>query len=149
MHSIPVIHIQSGDVDGKDIGEFEQALLDPATAVLEAAAAAAILTAEEGTTHAARYTVVVMGGVRHNSVLHGLGMALSFALACLQKTTNLMRWYQSIDECPQLSHLCVKNPEGRLKPHSGQMVWPLLSTIISISLVHNVKSNFLSVVSNR
>ena len=53
----------SGDVDGEDIGEFEQALLDPATAMLEAVAAVAVLTAEEGAAHAARYAVVVRGGI--------------------------------------------------------------------------------------
>ena len=42
---------------------IEQALLDPATAVLEAAAAMAVLTAEEGEAHAARYAVVVRGGI--------------------------------------------------------------------------------------
>ena len=53
----------SGDVDGEDVSEFEQALLDPATTVLEAATAVAVLTAEEGAAHAARYAVVVRGGV--------------------------------------------------------------------------------------
>ena len=55
-------HCISGDVDGEDIGEFEQALLDPATAVFEAAAAVAVLTAEEGAAYATRYAVVVRGG---------------------------------------------------------------------------------------
>jgi len=56
-------HRICGDVDGEDISEFKQALLDPATAVFEAAAAVAILTAEEGAAYAARYTVVVRGGI--------------------------------------------------------------------------------------
>ena len=43
----------SGDVDGEDVSEFEQALLDPATTVLKAAAAVAVLTAEEGAAYAA------------------------------------------------------------------------------------------------
>jgi len=53
----------SGDVDGEDVSKFEQALLDPATAMFEAVAAVAVLTAEEGAAHAARYAVVVRGGV--------------------------------------------------------------------------------------
>ena len=56
-------HCISGDVDGEDVSEFEQALLDSATAVLKVAAAVAVLTAEEGAAHAARYAVVVRGGV--------------------------------------------------------------------------------------
>jgi len=50
-------------VDGEDAGEFEQTLLDPAAAVFKAVAAVTVLTAKEGATYAARYAVVVRGGV--------------------------------------------------------------------------------------
>jgi hypothetical protein len=52
-----------GDVDREDSGQFKQALLNPTASVFKTAAAVAVFTAEKSAPHAARYTMVIRGGI--------------------------------------------------------------------------------------
>jgi hypothetical protein len=61
-------------LDGEDLRQCQQALLDPAPAMLEGATGVSILAAQEGATDTARDTVVVGGASRLISDFRGLGM---------------------------------------------------------------------------
>ena len=72
---------EAADLDGKDLAQLQQAVLDPAAAMFERAAGLAILAAQEGATHATGDAVVVGGGFQADQRFpwlgHGRGSLMS------------------------------------------------------------------------